>query len=180
MEDGKISVRYAKALYGFAVENNCEDEIYQSLKRFCKNVNGGIGEFCNVLSNPVLDRKNKTLLIETAIGEPISDALHRFILLVVSHKREEKMILIALKYQDLYRKEKHLLKTKITTATELPDTTIEQIKTFIASTFKAEIETEVEIDPALIGGFMIDIENNRFDASVTGQLNHLKEQLLQK
>ncbi len=180
MEDGKISVRYARALYGFAVENHCEDEIYQSLKRFCDNVNGGIGKLCNVLSNPVLDDNNKIALIETAIGEPIHDCLKHFVRFVVSHKRENKIVFIALKYQDIYRNEKRLLKTKITTAAELPEATIEHIKSYVATTFKSDIEAEIEVDPNLIGGFMIDIENNRLDASVIGQLNQLKESLLRK
>ena len=71
---------------------------------------------------------------------------------VVSHKRENKIVFIALKYQDIYRNEKHLLKTKITTAAELPEATIERIKSFVATTFKSDIEAEIEIDPNLIGG----------------------------
>ena len=36
---------------------------------------------------------------------------------------------------------------------------------------------DVRIGPALIGGFILDIENNRMDASVAGQLNALKNKL---
>ena len=38
---------------------------------------------------------------------------------------------------------------------------------------------DVRIDPSLIGGFILDIENNRMDASVAGQLNALKNKLKQ-
>ena len=49
----------------------------------------------------------------------------------------------------------------------------------MAGLIDAEAEINVKIDPSLIGGFILDIENNRMDASVAGQLNALKNRLKQ-
>ena len=57
--------------------------------------------------------------------------------------------------------------------------TYDKIKAFVKQAFDAEAEIDVKIDPSLIGGFILDIENNRMDASVAGQLNALKNRLKQ-
>ena len=67
--------------------------------------------------------------------------------------------------------------TPVTTATELSEATYDKIKNFVKKTFDADAEMEVRIDPSLIGGFILDIENTRMDASVAGQLNTLKNKL---
>lgn len=87
------------------------------------------------------------------------------------------MYLIALKYQEQYRADKNILLTHITTASELSPETLEKIKASIANLFKANVEAVVSIDPKLIGGYTLDIENNLLDASIAGQLNKVKEEL---
>ena len=78
---------------------------------------------------------------------------------------------------EMYRKKHNILNTQLTTATELPEATLDKIKAYVEQTFNVEAEMEIKIDPALIGGFVLDIENTRMDASVAGQLNALKNKL---
>ena len=82
-----------------------------------------------------------------------------------------------MKYMEMYREKHNILSTNVTTAAELTDESYERIKAFIKQTFGAEAEMVVKIDPSLIGGFILDIENTRMDASVAGQLNALKNRL---
>ena len=89
------------------------------------------------------------------------------------------MFLIAMKFMEMYRAKHNILSTQVTTATELPEATYDKIKAFIKQTFYADAEIHVKIDPKLIGGFILDIENARMDASVAGQLNALKNKLKQ-
>ena len=180
MNDGKISVRYARALYNLACENKCEQIVYESLRRFSNAVSKAIGSFDSVLKNPVIGNEKKIELIVTAIGEPIPDCLKSFVKFIVEQGRESKIYLIALKYQEQYRADKNILLTHITTASELSPETLEKIKASIANLFKANVEAVVSIDPKLIGGYTLDIENNLLDASIAGQLNKVKEELRQQ
>lgn len=179
MNDGKISVRYARALYSLACENKCEQVVYEALRRFSNGISKAIGSFDAVLKNPIVSDEEKIELIETAIGDPIPECLKDFVKFVVEQGRESKMFLIALKYQERYRADKNILLTRITTASELSPETIEKIKTNVADLFNANVEAVVSIDPKLIGGYTLDIENNLLDASIAGQLNRVKEELKQ-
>ena len=177
MDNGRISVRYARALFQLAHEQGCEDAVYGGLTRFARNYFLAITQFNEVLADPMVARDEKVKLVEMAAGEPLHDVLKQFIAFVAEKKREDKMVFIALKYMEMYREKHNILSTNVTTATELSDESYDHIKAFIKQTFGAEAEMEVKIDPSLIGGFILDIENTRMDASVAGQLNALKNNL---
>ncbi len=179
MDNGKISVRYARALFQVAQEQGCEAEVYDGLTRFAHNYLLAIAQFNEVLADPIVAREEKVKLLEMAVGEPIHGCLKQFIAFVADQKREDKMFLIAMKYMEMYREKHHILSTQVTTATQLPEETYDKIKAFVKQTFDADAELDVHIDPSLIGGFILDIENTRMDASVVGQLNALKNKLKQ-
>ena len=179
MDNGKISVRYARALFQVAQEQGCEAEVYDGLTRFAHNYLLAIAQFNEVLADPIVAREEKVKLLEMAVGEPIHGCLKQFIAFVADQKREDKMFLIAMKYMEMYREKHHILSTQVTTATQLPEETYDKIKAFVKQTFDADAELDVHIDPSLIGGFILDIENTRMDASVAGQLNALKNKLKQ-
>ena len=177
MDNGKISVRYARALFQVAQEQGCEAEVYDGLTRFAHHYLLAIAQFNEVLADPIVAREEKVKLLEMAVGEPIHGCLKQFIAFVADQKREDKMFLIAMKYMEMYREKHHILSTQVTTATQLPEETYDKIKAFVKQTFDADAELDVHIDPSLIGGFILDIENSRMDASVVGQLNALKNRL---
>ena len=177
MDNGKISVRYARALFQIAQEQGCEEAVYDGLSRLAHNYLLAIAQFNEVLADPIVAKEEKVKLLEMAIGEPIHDSLKQFIAFVVEQHREDKMFFIAMKYMEMYRKKHSILNTQLTTATELPEATLDKIKAYVKQTFSAQVEMDVTIDPSLIGGFILDIENSRMDASVAGQLNALKNKL---
>ena len=177
MDNGKISVRYARALFEIAQEQGCEDAVYNGLTRFAHNYSLAIAQFNEVLADPIVAPEEKVKLIEMAVGEPMHNTLKQFITFVAEQKREDKMFLIALKYMEMYRTKHGILDTRVTTATELTESSYDKIKAFIKETFDADAEIDARVDPNLIGGFILDIENTRMDASVVGQLNALKNKL---
>ena len=177
MDNGKISVRYARALLSHAMEQHCETEVYEGLVRLCDNYSHAITPFNEVLSNPMIDSAAKLQLLKTAIGDPIHPCLAGFLEFVTEKKREDKIFLIALKYQEMYRKEKHLIRANVTTAAELNDNALGRIRDYVRQTFNCEVEMHVKVDPALIGGFTLDIEHNRMDASIAGRLDKLTKEL---
>ena len=179
MDNGRISVRYARALFQLAQEQGCEDAVYDGLTRFAHNYLLAIAQYNEVLSDPIVTASEKVKLMEMTVGEPLHGLLKQFITFVAEQKREDKMFLITMKYMEMYRAKHNIVSTQVTTATELPEATYDRIKGFIRQSFGAEAELEVHIDPLIIGGFILDIENTRMDASVAGQLNALKNKLKQ-
>lgn len=174
MDNGKISVRYARALLSSATQQHCEADVYEQLGRLTANYSLAIQQFNEALSNPMIGNEEKMELLRTAIGEPVHPCLVRFLEFVTEKRRENKIFLIALKYQEMYRKARHLLRADVTAASELDDKALERIRDYVRETFHCDTELHVKIDPALIGGFILDIEHDRMDASIKGRLEKLK------
>jgi len=177
MDNGKISVRYARALYNTAKELGCEGEVYAQLLGFVARYEENMAEMNAVFSSPVVDAGERKNLLMLAMGEDVNPCLRDFISIVVEKHREGKMYLIAKKYGELYREENHIMQTRLTTAVQLEQKTLDDIKSHIRTMFDANVELRETIDPSLIGGFVLDVGGERYDASIAQQLRQVKKNL---
>lgn len=177
MITGKISARYAKALYKFAEEHKQEMTVYNEMK-IVANSFMEVPELKEALSNPTLAADKKKALLITAAGTQVCAEFKRFVDLVVEHKREEYFQSISLVYQDLYRKEKNIVISKITSAQPITEAEEERMKNAVKSITTGTIEFEKCIDPDLIGGFILSVETYQLDASIKSQLRMVKDKLL--
>jgi F-type H+-transporting ATPase subunit delta len=75
----------------------------------------------------------------------------------------------------LYRETQNTVVTTLTSAVALPDALQQKIALWIEKNQGKKVEVRTEINPSIIGGYIIDIENNRLDASISGQLSKLKK-----
>lgn len=177
MNDGKISVRYARALYNTAKETGCDKEIYEQLSGFARLYEENMAELNAVFGNPVIGKEERQNLLLTAMGPDIHPCLKDFVSLVVDRHREDKIYLMVKKYEELYREENRILRTQLTTATQLNPATLEEIRKSVEHDFDANVEMSETIDPSLIGGFVLDVGDERYDASIARQLRLLKKDL---
>lgn len=175
MDNGKISVRYAKALFNQATSEQCAAEVYACLSRLAANYSLAINAFNEVLSNPMVASEKKLNLLKTAIGEPIHPCVTHFLEFLIAKKRENKVFLIALQYQEMYRKANDIVRADVTTASEVDDALLEKIRRFVEEKFHCTADLQLKVDPALIGGFTLDIEHFRMDASIKGKLEKIKD-----
>lgn len=177
MISGLIPHRYAKALYKFAGESDsCRivyDEMNNVIKAFQNN-----SELEKVLSNPFVEPADKRQLLLAAAGANPGDDYKRFVSLILDHKREEYAYLMALAYRDIYRNENKISQVRITTAVELPESEIDKLKGVVERSFKNRtFEYETVVNPDIIGGFVIDVDTTRMDASISSELEQLRQNL---
>ncbi len=178
MVPGLIPHRYAKALYKFALENNATETVYEEMKEVISSFSHN-NDLEKVLSNPFVDSKDKEKVLLAAAGKNPGDDYRRFVRLILDHNREEFAYLMALAYRDIYRKENNISQVKITTAVKLSDIEIEKLKGVVERSFKdAKFEYSEDVDPELIGGFVIDVDSTRMDASISNELEQLRQNLL--
>ena len=177
MDNGKISVRYARALLNTAHQLQCEQAVYEGMARLSENYSMASSQFNEALSNPMVNEEEKLKLLLTAAGEPVHPCLMDFFQFIIQKKRENKIRLIALQYQEMYRKENKILRADVTTAAPPDDKTLDRLREFVRQNFQCEVELHVQVDPTLIGGFILDIEHERMDVSIAGRLKQLKEEL---
>lgn len=177
MDNGLIPRRYAKALYKFAQETGDTKSLYELSKRVIEAFSQN-PELQKVLSNPFVSDDDKEKLLKAAAGED-NDAFNRFIRLIIDQKRVEYANAMMLAYRDIYRKENHISQVKITTATKLDEAHMEKIRKLVKDAFKdSQLEFSEAVDPSLIGGFIIDVDSVRMNASLSHELDKLRQTLL--
>ena len=168
MDIGVISVRYARALLKSAITAQQEDKVYQEMQSLVESYLQ-ISELRFTIDNPMLAKEAKQQLLETACGMDVSDLTVRFISLVLKEGRESKIQFIAA----LYRRQKNITRGRLITATPVSDDTENHMRTMVENRTNGTVEFETEVDPDIIGGFILEYDTYRMDASVKSRLNRI-------
>jgi F-type H+-transporting ATPase subunit delta len=177
MNESQISVRYAKALFESASERKILDKVYgdmELLSDTCK-----LEEFKYLLEVPTLTVSQKKTLVDSIFKAHISDATAAMISLVIKNKREVFFPGIARNFRALYRKTKGISSATLVTAQPVDDKAMEGVKSLIAKAYDSDVELSSAVNPDVIGGFVLTIEDLQYDASVSSSLKKIKKQLLQ-
>lgn len=179
MDQGLIPRRYAKALHMFALEKGTDKRVYELLKQMATAMQQQ-PQLCNVLANPYVSAKDKTDLLATAAGAGKDDTTFAdFTALLLKNRRVEFARHIALSYLDIFRNANNLYLVDITTAVELDSSETEKLHSVVQKHLGyATAEYSHHVDPQLIGGFVININSERLDASVSNELKQLRFRLL--
>ena len=180
MDIGIISVRYAKALLQFAVENKEEQAVYGEMQTLGETFRA-VPALQQALINPTYTEEQKTgWLLTAASGDARATlSLRRFVSLVVKNGRADMMLFISASYLTLYRKKKHLTEARLTFARQVNATLVERIRKMLEEKIHAKVEMSVSEDKELLGGFVLEYDTYRLDASVRTQLNELRRNWVQ-
>ena len=178
MNDGLIPQRYAKALYKLAEERHNTSTLYEEMKTLAESFAANPG-LQKVLSNPFVKREDKEKLLITAGGENVEADYRSFVKLILNRERSEFAYQMALAYCDIYRKANNIAKVKIITASKLGEDQMQKIRDVVVKAFpKFQLEFSYDVNPDLIGGFVIDVEGQRLDASISNEIEQLRLNLL--
>ena len=170
MDNGLIARRYAKALYKIAKEHDKIAAVYEEMKAVVKAF----------ADNPTLQRTlSNPYITKEAAGKLYEDDFKALVKLVIDKHREEFMYAICLAYCDIYRNENHISRVRIITAKPLPDDRMERIRHLVQKSFpNRTFEYSMEINPELIGGFQVFVDNVKMDASISNELQQLRQNLI--
>ena len=177
MDIGVISVRYARALLKSATDAKQEAAVYQEMVLLAKSFIE-VHELRHTIDNPMLAKDKKQMLLETAVGGEQASALSKaFIALVLKEGRESMIQFMANSYVTLYRQQKNIILGRLTTATRVSAAMEQKMRTVVEAKTKGTVEFETQVDPDIIGGFVLEYDTYRMDASVKSKLNAILTQL---
>jgi len=176
MDIGVISVRYARALLKSATDTKLEDQVYQEMSTVAQSFLE-VPALRHTIDNPMLSKEKKQMLLETASGDNPSQLCRTFISLVLKEDRENVMQFIANSYITLYRKQKNVIRGKLTTAARVSAQTEQKMRQMVESQTNGTVEFETEVNPDIIGGFILEYDTFRMDASVKSKLNNILQTL---
>lgn len=175
MGDEVLFNRYAIALLEIAIEQNKTEEFRKEVK-ILKNIFQNSPEFCEILSDVNIDLAKKYSMIDKILASVNSDILS-FVKVIIKNNRAHYLYKIF--KETLYRFDDYLeiQEGKLILSKEMSEEEKEKIIKSIEKNEGVRLELEEVIDPSILGGFIVTLKDNVYDASLKTKLQNLKESL---
>jgi F-type H+-transporting ATPase subunit delta len=153
-------------------------EVHADLGDFAAAVRD-VPELRSVLRNPQLDPRAKADVLQELLGDA-EELLRNFLRLAAEKGRIGEIEEIAAEFDRLMAAEERRLNVELTTAYELSDQEARDIVKQIEQSTGRAVEATRRVDPALIGGVVLQADSLRVDASVRGRIERLRNELVKR
>jgi F-type H+-transporting ATPase subunit delta len=174
---GSIARRYAKALFGLAVEADRVEAWATSLLALQQVIEGS-PDLQDVLSNPVYSKEQRRAIVEKLAAALSLDAAPRDLLFLLGDRnRLGYLSAIVATFRDFADAHLGRLRAKVTSAVKLDDAAAQAIADKLSQATKAKVLLDRAVDPAILGGVVAQVGSLVYDGSVRTQLEDLRQQL---
>lgn len=172
----RIASRYAKSLLDLAKEKGKLDAIRNDIQDFSEILKNR--DFLMMVKSPIINTEKKAQIFNTFFKDKYNEITTGFFNIILRKGREKYLPEIADQFMDQYKVLNHISTVYLTTAVEITEEKLAQIKSkLIESDITDEkIELITKVDPDIIGGFVIEIGDKLYDASVTHKLDKLRKE----
>ncbi len=173
----RIAGRYAKSLIDLAQEQNKLERILEDVTSF-KNASGN-RDFYLLLKSPIVKGSKKLSILDALFADKYDELTMAFLRILVNKGREPYLPEIADEFVAQYKEIKKISTVKVTTAKALSADALKALEAKLAASDAtySQVEIETAVDPDLIGGFVLELGGQIYDASVAQKLEELKRTL---
>lgn len=178
MQSPRLAGRYAKSLIDLSQEKGQLETVYKDMQ-YLQQVVKQNRDFVVLMKSPVIKADKKNAVLDAVGKDKLSDLTKAFNRLMVNKGRENVLPQVVNAFLEQYNAIKGIHKVKLTTASEAS----EELKQSMISKVKSEtgfgtIELETKVDPSIVGGFILEFNNNKVDASILRDLKDVKKQFM--
>jgi len=172
MSEFKVASRYAKSLIDLAQEQGNLETVKQDMEQFVAVLRAN-KELQAVLKNPIMKQDKKRNILDALFEKRIHPSITAFFHIMVRKGRAGILYATAQEFIREYNEVKGIVHATVISAVPLSSKNLETLRRVIASEINAEVILQNQVDPSLIGGFVVKVGDKQIDASITGKLKKL-------
>jgi len=170
----RIAHRYAQSLFDIAKDQNKLETVFgevQTLEKMCHNE-----EFRSFLKSPIISVERKQKVFAALLKDKAGQETLQTLNIIAEHKREKYLLDICTEFEELYLTAQHISRARLVTAEPIGD----DLANSIIAEFQAAklLDTSVqlvkEVNPALMGGFVLYFADQVYDASIAFKIGALE------
>ena len=177
MISGAVARRYAKALFGLAVEAGAVDVWSGSLLLLQKAIESS-EELRDVLVNPIYTREQRRAIAAKLVAAlKLEREPANLLYLLCDRNRVALLDGIATVFAAFADEHMRRVRARVTSATPLDAVAAQALAESLARAAKAQVVVERSVDPGLLGGVVAQVGHLTFDGSVRTQLEALRATL---
>ena len=166
--------RYATALFELALETNSIDAVTADLQKFNAMI-AESADLTRLVKSPVFTADEQSRAVGALLEKAgISGLAAKFVRLVAQNRRLFAISDITRGYKAMVAKHKGEVTAEVTVAEKLSDARLAEIKSSLKSVTGKDVQVDVKIDPAIIGGLIVKLGSRMVDSSLRTKLNAIK------
>ena len=174
----ELTSRYALALYSLKKESSSLEETQKEIKELMKIIIDN-PEFLAVLDSSQIDKDERLAIVEKVFGS-IDVEIKNFIKIIVENGRAKYLYEIFQDFNSLVNEYRGVKEGLLYSSEKLTDEQIALISESISKKEEKPVELKNVIDPSLIGGIKVVINDHIYDGSLKHHIEQLKLALLNK
>jgi len=143
------------------------------ISEICKNK-----ETKEFLHSPIIIPSKKEAIFHKMLEGNVEKITLSLLDLIVKNGRESFIPAIARNFIHETKKFKGITESVLTTAIKVDDNVRKQIIDLISKVFNTKVELKENLDPEIVGGFILQVDDNYIDASIRNKLRKIKKELI--
>src|ERR671911_1003305 len=171
----EIASVYARSLFEVAMEQDKLDKVRDELVEFTDALDAS-RELQVFLFSPYFSTKEKSEGLDKAVSGADETVLN-FLKLLIEKHRMPVLFRMRAEFEQLWEEENRLLPVIVTSAVELPKSTVKQIGDRIAEQTDRKVDLQSKVDPDILGGIVVRGGNSVLDASIRNRLENFRKQV---
>jgi F-type H+-transporting ATPase subunit delta len=173
----RIAKTYAQALFNLAGQRGQVQEILDQFESMAggSRLHHGMREF---FLSQMLPREQRKPLLQKALQGRCSDLFADFIMLLNDKGRLDILEAIAAAYRDLMDQQAGRVRVSVRSASPMTNEQQDRLRDELRASLNQEPILKVTIDPELLGGLVVQVGDQVFDASVRTRLDSIRNQLM--
>lgn len=172
----RIAGRYAKSLLELAQEKNKLERVTEDVQSFQQSLDNR--DLYLLIKSPIVNAAKKVAIVDELFQGKYDELTLSFLRILINKGRESYLPEIMDEYLHQYKHLMHITTVKVTTATPISDAALEALRQKLQASGVTDetVEIETAVDSELIGGFVLEFDDNIYDASVAHKLDQLKRE----
>lgn len=168
---------WSDALIALAAAAQREDDVLEELDELVALLDGN-ADLDRLLGSPLVDDEAKRALLEKALRGRASDLLVDALQVLRRKGRLGLVRAVARSFREEWMRRRNRVEVRVTSAIALTDELRQEVRLAAAERTNQHPVLVERVDPRLLGGLVVEIGDDKFDASVARSLSRLEEQLL--
>jgi F-type H+-transporting ATPase subunit delta len=167
--------RYANALFELALENKAVDAVKSDLEQFDALITGN-SDLARLVRSPVFGAEEQLKALAAILDKAgIKGLAANFLRVIATNRRLFAVRDMIRGYRALVARHKGEVTAQVTVAEKLNDKNLDALKSAIKSiTGGKDIDLDVKIEPAIIGGLIVKVGSRMVDSSLRTKLNAIR------
>lgn len=176
MSGTRAAIRYAKAILSVAQDNNNTAKLQDEMNHLANTISSNT-ELDAVLKSPVVKLSDKIAILNQVFSNS-GDQIKALFSTLAQNKRIDLLKQIAVQYNHLCDELNNKEQATVTTAVPMTEALEKKVMAKLKTLSNKKVTLIKIVDETILGGFILRVGDQQYNASVSNQLNELKNRFI--